>query len=233
VIRAVGPSLGALGVPGTLEDPKLELFLGGTKVGENDNWGGGAVVRDAMAAVGAFAFTGANSLDAVLLATAGAGDNSVRVSGNGGTGTVIVELYDATPSASFSASTPRLVNVSVLKHLGTELTVGFVVGGSGTKTVLVRAVGPTLGMAPFNVPGVVADPQLTLFQGGTVVGSNDNWGGGAALVAAFAQVSAFALPANSRDAVIVATLAPGDYTVQVKGVNGTTGVALIEVYEVQ
>jgi hypothetical protein len=88
-------------------------------------------------------------------------------------------------------------------------------------------------VAPFNVPGVVADPQLTLMQGGAVVASNDNWGGGAALVAAFAQVSAFTLPANSRDAVIVTTLAPGDYTVQVKGVNGTTGVALIEVYEVQ
>jgi hypothetical protein len=233
VIRAVGPSLGALGVPGTLEDPRFEVFAGGSKVGENDNWGGVASVREAMAAVGAFGFTGPTSLDAAVLVNAGAGNNSVQISGNGGIGQVIAEVYDATPSAAFSASTPRLINVSVLKHLGTELTVGFVVGGSGTKTVLVRAVGPTLGVAPFNVSGVVADPQLVLAQNGATIATNDNWGGGATLAAAFAQVAAFTLPANSRDAALVTTLAPGNYTVQVSGVGGTTGVALVEVYEVQ
>lgn len=233
VIRAVGPSLGALGVPGTLDDPRLELFAGSTKTGENDNWGGVAAVRDAMAAVGAFAFTGPASLDAAVLTNVGAGDNSVRIAGNGGTGTTIAELYDATPAATFSASTPRLINVSVLKFLGNELTVGFVVGGYGTKTVLVRAVGPTLGTAPFSVPGVVADPQLTLFQEGATLAANDNWGGGAILATAFAQVGAFSLPANSRDAALVATLAPGSYTVQVSGVGGITGIALVEVYEVQ
>lgn len=235
VIRAAGPSLGALGVAGTLADPKIELFAGSTRTGENDNWGGVASVRGAMEAVGAFPFTGAASLDAAVLANTSAGDNSVRVSANGGgTGTVIAEIYDATPAATFSASTPRLVNVSVLKHLGTGLTVGFVVGGFGTKTVLVRAIGPTLGAAPFGVPGVVADPQLAVFNAaGAQIATNDNWGGGATLSAAFTQVGAFALGATSRDAAVVTTLAPGNYTVQVNGVGGTTGVALVEVYEVQ
>ena len=123
-------------------------------------------------------------------------------------------------------------NVSVLKHLGTGLTAGFVIGGTGAKTVLIRAVGPTLGGAPFNVGGVVADPQMTLFTGPVAVATNDNWGGTAQLTAAFAQVGAFALPANSRDAALLATLQPGNHTVQVSGVGGTTGVAIVEVYEV-
>lgn len=233
VIRVAGPSLGALGVPGTLDDPKLERFTGATKTGENDNWGGGAEITNAMAAVGAFAFASPGSRDAAGVLNVGTPDNSVKVSAAGsGTGTVIAEIYDATPNVSFTSTTPRLVNVSVLKHLGNGLTVGFVVGGSGTKNVLVRAIGPALGIAPFNVPGVVADPQLTLFAPGqVVVGSNDNWGGTTALTTAFARIGAFGLPAASRDAALVAALAPGSYTVQVSGVGATTGIALVEVYE--
>ncbi len=124
------------------------------------------------------------------------------------------------------------MNVSVLKHLGTGLTAGFVIDGTAGKRVLIRAVGPTIGAPPFNVGGAVADPQLTLFSGQASIGSNDNWGGTAELTAAFTQVGAFALPAASRDAAILVTLQPGQYTVQVSGVGGTTGVAIVEVYEV-
>ena len=234
LIRAAGPTLGAapFSIPGTLPDPRLELFAGQTKTSENDNWGGSAALSNAFAAVGAFAYVNATSLDAASLANISAGNNSVRVSGGSGTGTVIAELYDSTPFVSMTTASPRLINVSVLKHLGTSLTVGFVIDGTGPKRVLIRAVGPTIGAAPFNVPGAVADPQLTLFSGQTSIGTNDNWGGTAPLTEAFAQVGAFALPAGSRDAAVLATLAPGNYTVQVSGVGGTTGVAIVEVYEV-
>ncbi len=234
VIRAAGPSLAALGVGGTLDDPRIELFAGAARAGENDNWGGATTISAAMASVGAFAFTGPASLDAATVASIVSPDNSVRVSAAGnGTGTVIAEIYDATPTNAFTAATPRLVNVSVLKHLGAGLTAGFVVGGAQPRTVLIRAVGPTLGAAPFNVAGVVADPQLVLFgAGATRIADNDNWGGTAALTAAFSAVGAFALPAASRDAALVATLQPGSYTVEVSGVGGTTGVAIVEVYEV-
>ncbi|MBL9202901.1 MAG: DUF3466 family protein [Opitutaceae bacterium] len=235
VIRAAGPSLAVapFNVPGALTDPKLEFFSGTTRSGENDNWGGATDLTNAMAAVGAFPFTAANSRDAAALASAAAGNNSVVVSPVGNlSGTVIAELYDASPAATFTAATPRLINVSVLKGLGTGLTAGFVVGGTASRTVLIRAVGPTLGAAPFNVPGVVVDPQLTLFSGQTQIGANDNWGDGAALSAAFTQVGAFALPAASRDAALLITLAPGNYSVQVSGVGATTGVAIVEVYEV-
>jgi len=235
LIRAAGPTLAAapFNIPGALGDPKIELFAGATKTTENDNWGGAPALSAAFASVGAFAYVTGTSLDAAALANIGAGDNSVRVSASGnGTGTVIAELYDSTPFLSMTATTPRLVNVSVLKHLGSGLTAGFVIDGTGSKRVLIRAVGPTIGAAPFNVGGVVADPQLTLYSGQTVIGTNDNWGGGADLTAAFTQVGAFALPAASRDAAILTTLQPGAYTVQASGVGGTTGVAIVEVYEV-
>ena len=231
VIRAAGPSLGALGVPGTLADPKLELFAA-TQTGENDNWGGSADLTAALAAVGAFPYASPLSKDAAIATRIATRDNSVSVSAVGtGTGTVIAEIYDATPVAAYTAATPRLLNVSVRKHLGSGVTLGFTVGGTGSKTILIRAVGPTLG--GFGVPDTVADPQLALFNGASAqIGENDNWGGTAALTAAYAQVGAFGLPPASKDAALLATLAPGGYSVRVSGVATTTGVALVEVYEV-
>ena len=76
VIRAAGPSLGAFGVPGTLDDPKLELFARSTKTSENDNWGGSPQLTAALAAVGAFAYTGPASKDAATTASITTRDNS-------------------------------------------------------------------------------------------------------------------------------------------------------------
>ena len=143
---------------------------------------------------------------------------------------MIAEIYDATPAESFTGATPRLLNVSVLKPLGAGFTVGFVVGGNVPKNVLVRAIGPTLGTA-FLLGGVVSDPQLALYSGQTVIGANDNWGGGAPLASAFASVAAFVLPPDSKDAAVTAALSPGNYTVQVSGVAGVTGTILVEIYE--
>ena len=232
VIRAAGPSLGAFGVPGTLDDPKFELFAGSTKTSENDNWGGSNSLSASLSAVGAFAYIGPSSKDAATTASITTRDNSVKVSGVGSsTGKVIAEIYDATPAGSFTTTTPRLINVSVRKNLGSGLTMGFVVGGATPAKVLVRGIGPTLGA--FGVPGTVVDPQLTLFNSSSVkIGENNDWAGTVELTAAFASVGAFALPATSKDAALLVTLAPGNYTAQVIGANGTTGVALVEVYEV-
>ncbi len=234
LVRAVGPALSAFGVGNPVRDPALEFFTGTTRIGENDNWGGTAALRTAFASVGAFPYADTSSLDAAIFNPAVApGNNSVRVTGVGGaTGGVLAELYDATPNDAFTASTPRLINVSVLKHIGTGMTAGFVIGGSTPRRILVRAIGPTLGAAPFNVAGVVADPQLALFAGSSQIGENNNWGGTTVLRDAFAQLAAFALPNDSRDAALLAELRPGSYTVQVSGVAGTTGVALVEIYEV-
>lgn len=130
-------------------------------------------------------------------------------------------------------SNPRLVNIATRGLVGTGGDIMF--GGfslSGTRRVLVRAVGPTLGN--FGVSGTLADPKLEVYQGSNLLTSNDNWGSGidAALIpSAASSVGAFPLTAGSKDAAIIATLLAGGYTVQVSGVGNTTGVAIIEVYE--
>lgn len=231
--RAAGPSLTPLGVTTAHTDPKLELFAGSTKLSENDNWGGAAGVSNAFVQVGAFAYVGPTSRDAAVFDPAVApGNNSIIVSGVGtASGTVIAELYDATPAATIGAVTPRLVNVSVLKTLGAGCTAGFVIGPGSPKNVLIRAIGPSL-KSLFGVAESDDDPQLTLFAGETKIGDNNDWGGKPALKAAFAKVGAFALPDSSSDAALLANLAPGNYTVQVKGEKAAGGIALIEVYEV-
>jgi hypothetical protein len=232
LMRAAGPSLQPLGVTDALPNPKLELFAAATKVQENDNWGGDARLADAFSRVGAFPYTSPTSQDAALLADA-SGDHSILVSvaAPGATdGRVIAEIYDAT--AARTSRSPRLLNVSVLKQIGDGLTAGFVVNGNLDQRVLIRAVGPTLGTSPFNIPGTAADPRLVLFRGASRIAENNDWGGAASLSAAFGMVGAFALAEGSRDAALLAELAPGNYTVEVTNGSGAAGLVLVEVYEV-
>lgn len=244
LIRAAGPSLTPLGVAGALPDPRLELFSGATVTAANDNWGGSGALMAAFNAVGAFAYASPGSRDAAVFQPAlPPGGHTVEISGVGGTqGAVIVELYDSTPSAQFTARTPRLVNVSVLKQInaGERLIAGFTLGGVVPTQVLVRAVGPTLGAAPFGLGGVMEDPRVELFRGPVAAAVNDQWGQpageGAAtapeLARAFQRVGAFALADGSRDAALLVTLPPGSYTAQVSGGAGAGGLAIVEVYEV-
>jgi len=142
-----------------------------------------------------------------------------------GSGVVLVELYDAG-----AGNSPRLANVSARNHVGTGgdlLIAGFVVDGVGPKSVLIRAVGPTL--AAFGVQGTLADPKLQIFQGERLVAENDDWS--PSLATAFGRVGAFSLVAGSLDAALTLTLQPGAYTAQITGVNGGTGEALVEIYE--
>lgn len=241
VIRAVGPTLGtAFGITGVLSDPVMTVNAQGAAapIAVNDNWGGTAASRAAFAAVGAFALPD-SSLDCAYVPPSpglAPGGYTVQVAGTGnGSGLVIAEIYDASGSAR-TAGMPRLINLSTLAQIdaGGTLAVGFVIGGTAPCTVLVRAVGPTLGTA-FGIGGVMADPGLVLFSNdtGQQISANDDWGGGAALSGSMSAVGAFALadPA-SRDAVLVATLPPGAYSARVSGKNGTGGTAIVEVYEV-
>jgi hypothetical protein len=134
----------------------------------------------------------------------------------------------------------RLTNISTrgLVQTGANvMIVGFIIGGTNPKTVLVRAIGPTLGPPPFNVPGALADPVLQLFAGQTVLASNDDWqtplpGCGPACGTP-ADITATGLaPPNPLEAAILITLLPGPYTAIVSGFEGATGVGLVEVYEV-
>lgn len=129
----------------------------------------------------------------------------------------------------------QLLNTSVRVQVGTGadiLITGFVIGAT-PKTYLFRAVGP--GLAAFGVPGTLANPTMSLYSGSTVIQTNDDWSTSAsagAIAQAGASVGAFALASGSRDSALIATLQAGNYTVQISGVGGTTGVALFEAYEI-
>ena len=225
LVRAAGPGLGALGVPGTMADPKLTLFNGSTQIGTNDNWAGNPTVSAAIASVGAFPFPSTASLDAALVASVDGG-RTVQVSGPAA-GNLIVEAYDAG-----TGNSPRLTNLSALNRVGTGsdvLIAGFTLAGTGTKNVLIRAIGPSL--TTLGVGGVLADPKLELYNSSQVkIGENDTYA--ASLSTTFSSVGAFPLTAGSKDAAVIVSLPAGGYTVQVSGADGGTGIAIIELYEV-
>lgn len=252
VVRAAGPALTQLGVTGVLPDPTMTLNNTSASpaivVAANNDWGGNTPLGTAFAQVGAFPYASSGSKDAGMFQPALASASyTVQVSDTTttGSGTVIAEIYEATPNTSFTTTTPRLINVSVLKQIaaGATLTAGFVIGGSTNKTVLVRAIGPTLGLAPFNIGGVMADPKLELFNNTTSakINENNDWSTpvapatttAAQLIAAFTSVGAFQLANTAtKDAVLLVTLAPGEYSARVNGFNGGGGTAIVEIYEV-
>lgn len=234
VLRAVGPALQSFGVADALSDPQFAIYSGQTLVAENDNWTGLPNFARLMARVGAFPLE-AGSKDAALFRGLGQGSHSIWLSGvAGASGVVLGEIYDTNDDAHFYVMSARLTNVSALARTGTGaevLSAGFVIAGSGTRTVLVRGVGP--GLAAVGVAsGFVGNPRLTLYgNGGIVLAANDDWNGAAALQNAFATVGAFTLIADSRDAALVAVLGPGSYTAEVASADNSNGLALIEVYE--
>jgi hypothetical protein len=237
--RAAGPSLTKFGVIGYVPDPKLSLMFGGTTIGSNNDWGNNPALTAAFAQTGAFGFLD-NSKDAAVFKTGLApGNYSAQVAdATGSSGSIIAEMYDGAPG-TFNPNGPRLINVSVLKQIGAgdKLTAGFVIGGSTARTVLIRAIGPGIAGDPFNVGGAMADPQLTLFKvvnGSSVqIASNDNWGGDAQISSTATAIGAFGISNGaSKDAMILITLAPGNYSAEASGVGGAGGSVIVEVYEV-
>lgn len=232
LIRAVGPALEAFGVAGFASDPDVTLYdSGSTILTSNDDWGGNAETKKAFGAVGAFALVD-NSLDAVLLESLTSGPYTAHITpGEQPAGVVVVEAYDVQPE-----SESRLTNLSARTEVGTGdqvLIAGFVLSGPGEKTLLIRAVGPTL--ADFGLPAgsLLVNPQLDVRRESELIASNGDWTGGEELKTAFQTVGAFALPdAASLDSALVVTLPAGVYTATVSGVENGTGVVLVEIYEV-
>ena len=240
VMRGVGPGLKEFGISGALDDPTMTIFPAGSssELAANDNWGSGQATNSLFKSLGAFELS-PGSLDSAFASLAPGlrvGGYTVQVAGKGSSsGTVIAEIYDAAGSAR-TATTPRLVNLSTRAQLDTagELVVGFVLRGLSARTVLVRAVGPSLGA--LGVEGVMPDPKLELFDndnGGKKIGENDNWGGDVQIVNVADSVGAFALAGNdTKDAVLLMTLPAGAYSARLSGVGGAGGTAIVEVYEV-
>lgn len=235
--RAAGPALSALGVPGALPDPRLELFSGGTRLNGNDDWSPDLLPD--FQAVGAFSFPSA-SKDAALRSTLELKPYTLQLaSAPGGAGEVVAELYDLDPEVldpqPYAADPPRLINVSARGPVSAAapLIGGFVLRGAGTRTLLIRAAGPAL--AGFGVADPLAAPTLTVLADDRIQASNTAWLSApdpAALRAAATSVGAFPFPEGSRDSALLVTLPAGAYTAQVSAPAGSAGSVLLEVYEV-
>lgn len=155
-------------------------------------------------------------------------------------GTYLVDVSDAAGLLARYVATlrihtdARLVNLSARGVVGTgadRMIVGMVIQGTGTKDVLLRGIGPTLG-TKFGVANSLPDPMLTLnHRFGHKLEENLDWGGTQALVDTFTAVGAFQLPLDSADAALATTLEPGLYTAWVTGEEDASGVALAEVYD--
>lgn len=227
VIRAIGPGLAPFGLTGTVPDPSVGVVSKGVTLASNTQWN--ATDAEAFSAVGAFALP-SGSRDAAVVTALAAGAYTTPVGAGEGSGLALLEIYDAESESRLA----YLVNASTRAYVGTGAAVlipGFAISGSGSLRLLVRAVGPTLGV--FGVDGTLADPQLTLFQGATVIGANDNWSeaaDAADIAVAAKNVGAFDLASDSKDAALLMVLPAGTYTASISGVADTTGTALVEIY---
>lgn len=239
LLRAAGPALGTMGIDDFLPDPRLAWQAAGVAavVRTNDNWSDpaeGDGVAAATAAVGALPFA-PGSRDAATLAQPAAAEGrtftlQVTAADSATEGTVLAELYD--PEGTEAAV--RLAGVSILATVGAGdhvLTPRFTVAGTGPKRLLIRAVGP--GLAALGVAGTMSDPELSVTPAGgnTPVARNTDWANNADIRAAAASVGAFALAPDGRDAAVVVSLPPGAYTVAVTGAGGSSGLVLLEIYD--
>ena len=244
LIRGDGRPLAGYGITDYLPDPQLTLFdSAGIALVSTDSWA--TSLDSVFTQVGAFGLTTGSHDTALLESLPPAAYTAQVVSETTNDGVALAEIYDA----DSGAPTNRLINISARAFVGTGENIligGFVISGSSPQTVIIRGDGPAL--TAFDVPGALANPALTLFNSsGSVIASNTGWGnalvnGSAAttgikvqpLTAALsAKVGAFALTNGSNDSALIATLPPGVYTAQIAGANNTTGVALVELYELR
>jgi len=226
ILRAIGPSLGDAGLKNVLADPVLEVHDGtGALIASNDNWqddpNSQAVAEAGIAPIDP-------NESAILLtlpaSSDGLGYTALVRGADGGSGVGLVEVYDVDPSPGSS-----VLNISTRSDVQTGddvLIGGFIVFGTGSQDVLVRAIGPSLAAA--GVPDSLGDPTLTLYDAqGAQIDFNDDWQDNPAKD----QIEATTIPPNDpKESAVLDTLAPGSYTAIVRGAADTTGTALVEVY---
>jgi hypothetical protein len=226
IVRGIGPSLAASNVPGFLADPTLDLYDASNQLLQsNDNW-----KQDQQAEIEKSGVPPANDFESAIVRTVPPGNYTAVLRGQNNTaGIGLVEVYDLDQAAS-----SHLGNVSTRGFVGTANDVmisGFIAGGSGggDTTVAIRGLGPSLASA--GITNFLTDPTLELHDAsGTVVQSNDDWGSNQR----FDEIRASGLaPENSKEAMILFDVSPGNYTAILRGGADGTRVGLVEVYNLR
>ena len=220
IIRGIGPSLGGV-VANVLADPTLELYAGdGTVIATNNNW-----KSDQQTEIEATGLAPLNDLESAIVATLpgnGASYTAILKGDQGTTGVGLVEAYDLDTTAD-----AKLANISTRGFVdaGDNVLIGGFIAGEGVADVIVRAIGPSL--ANSGVAGALQNPTLELYNNfGASLAANDDWKDSQQ-----SEIAATGLqPSNDFESAILATLPPGAYTAIVRGTNDTTGVGLVEVY---
>ncbi len=224
LLRALGPSLTNQGLGGLLPDPTLELHdEAGSIIAENDNW-----KTDQEAAIAATGLAPNDFREAAILITLDPGEYTAIVQGRlGGSGIALVEAYDLDPTPA-----ARFGNISTRGFVGTGTNVligGVIVAAeeAAQANLILRALGPSLGSEGISDP--LLDPTLELHDAdGALLASDDNWQDSQGGIIASAGLA----PNDEREAAIFATVPAGNYTAVVRGVGGTTGIGLVEVFNI-
>jgi uncharacterized protein (DUF1800 family) len=229
-VRAMGPSMP---VAGNLTDPMVELHdATGAKIASNDNWKttqqGPLITGDQVAAIQASGLAPTNDLESALIVTISPGAYTVVVQGvNNATGVGLMEIYDLDPDGSPA----RLANISTRGNVLTDDNImigGFIVRGDAPKRTIVRARGPSLFLNGAPIAGRLMDPALELRDAnGALIKANDDWRSDQQAEIAASSIA----PTDDKEPAVVWTLSPGNYTTVVSGVNNTTGIALVEMYD--
>jgi hypothetical protein len=240
IIRALGPELTRYGIPNVLTNPILELHDDtGALIASNDNWVttiiGGIITANQAPDILNSHHAPRDPRESAIIADLPPGNYTAIVRGvNNMTGVGLVEVYDLSPG-----NDSILGNISPRAFVQTDDNVmigGFIVAGPQPKQVIIRAIGPEL--TQYGVPNALANPTLELHDStGALIASNDSWQhtiiGGIITSDQVAAIRASGhAPADPRESAIITFLPPGNYTAIVRGVNNTTGVALIEVYDI-
>ena len=215
LIRGLGPSLPS---SGAMDNPVLTLYdSAGNQIATNDDW-----IQNRINII-ATQIPPASPRESAIVATLAPGSYTAVVQDlRSQPGIALVETYD------LDASDSALANISTRGEVGTGDDVmigGFIIGGTDSTNVLIRALGPSLSKR--GITGLLSDPVLEIHDAtGKLIMSNDNWRD-----TQEAAISATGIPpGNNSESAIIASLSPGNYTAVVRGQNNGTGVALVEVY---
>jgi len=226
-VRGIGPSLSSFGVPDPLADPVLELHgPSGFVTLINDNW------RDVQIdTCSKHGLAPTNDLEAAICTTLDPGTYTAVINGkSNGVGVGLVEVYDLDDPGQAGASALRNISTRALVRTGADIVIaGFILGGNtGDDNVILRGIGPSL--IAFGVPNALANPILELRDSsGAIIQANNDWQDDPTQAAII--TAAGLAPAHHLESGIAATLAPGQYTALLAGLDNGTGVGLVEVYD--
>ncbi|MEY2494499.1 MAG: hypothetical protein QOJ45_991 [Verrucomicrobiota bacterium] len=232
LIRGLGPFLGGFQITGFLPNPTLDIFEGSNKVAINNDWRTtqifGLVTADQSQEIATSGFAPSNEQESTIIANLAPGNFTAVVRGFGNTdGIALVDAFDLN-----TASAAKVVNFATrgLVQPGNQLlTAGFIIQNGSVRAVI-RAIGPSLIGPPFNITNALPDTTLQLRdQNGGLVQENDDW-----QTDQKAELELTGLqPTHIKEAALVRTIPPGQYSAQVRGKPEGTGVGVVEIYFIQ